>query len=46
MKTLNETEFETVAGGFPVIALPAIIGVITRPTPKPSDEPVPTERPD
>lgn len=44
MKMLNTNEIETVAGGLPFLALPAVIVAIpTRPTPKPSNEPVPTQ---
>ena len=46
MKTLNEIELEAVAGGFPFLAMPAIVAVLVRPHPEPSDEPVPTEAPE
>ncbi|UAB79365.1 hypothetical protein INR77_06720 [Erythrobacter sp. SCSIO 43205] len=40
MKTLSKNEIESVAGGFPVGALPLVVFFIPRPTPKPADEPV------
>lgn len=46
MKTLNEIELETVAGGVPFLAMPAFVAVLARPHPEPSDEPVPTEAPE
>ncbi|MEM7665970.1 MAG: hypothetical protein AAF250_08955 [Pseudomonadota bacterium] len=45
MKNLNEVELETVAGGVPFLAMPALVAVLARPHPEPSDEPVPSERP-
>lgn len=38
MKTLNEIELETVAGGVPFIALPAVIIYLPQMIPSPSEE--------
>ncbi|MEM6826384.1 MAG: hypothetical protein AAF553_00420 [Pseudomonadota bacterium] len=43
MKTLNKIELENVAGGVPFLALPLAVVVLPRPTPKPSNEPVPSQ---
>ena len=45
MKTLNQTELEAVAGGFPLLAMPAVFFLIPPvvPHPEPSDAPVPSQ---
>lgn len=43
MKTLNKIELDKVAGGVPFLALPLVVVALPRPTPKPSNEAVPSQ---